>query len=323
MLPPKKKPKGLSVSPPINSITDSPQEFLTNPLPNSSMDSPAEPLVNSSTDQSTDPSTGPSMHLSKDPIMKSPKNLTKISSTNPSANPATTPSEELSKNPFIDPPMQLYKDPFWLSFKNDQSLFASIPKTLSMEPLRMPHTRRDFQQFELGNLDDVGYLDAGSYPLDYEIIPAPINALITAENFVRDLYNERILSANEFDKEIDRIQRIFDEFGQMDPEFSPTIIAKYLKEGHYASTFNRIIVWAILTNLAVNGEIQHTLLPARIVALYRDIDNQSKLFAHSAHTRGNFSKFPARLQSKSNNVAKMDPIDIWTGERGLPSVRGV
>lgn len=88
--------------------------------------------------------------------------------------------------------------------------------------------------------------------------------------------------------EIDRLQRGFNEFGQReDPQVPPILIAERLKTVAWrASVLQHIIHWANLSNIVVDGDINQTLLPSRVVALYRDLDRHSK-FSTTRRLAGN------------------------------------
>lgn len=103
--------------------------------------------------------------------------------------------------------------------------------------------------------------------------------VLRVSSFASTMVNPDIKDLVEAD-EIDRIQQVFDEFRQLDPKFPPTLLAKRFGSlawrGH---AVQYITHWAIITNIAVDGDIKHTLLPPHIVALYRDLDHHSEFAA--------------------------------------------
>lgn len=75
------------------------------------------------------------------------------------------------------------------------------------------------------------------------------------------------------DREVDRLQRVFDTYGQMDPDFPPAMIVEFLKYGYLIElAFERVFYWAVLPNIAVDGDPSRTLLPPDIMTVYRDFD---------------------------------------------------
>lgn len=143
----------------------------------------------------------------------------------------------------------------------------------------MPEQQLQLQQFDLGNVEEIE--NETNYPLFENVLWSSKKTLSNVEKVVTYFRNNKLIDTNDIDIEVERIQKIFDEFGQMDPGFPPALIGRFLKEGYYLAVFCRIINWAILTNLATNGELRYTMLPSRVVALFRDIDSQSKFRALS------------------------------------------
>lgn len=263
------------------------------------MDSSTKSPNNPSTDSFTNVST----NSSNDLIMK---NLTKSSCVNP--------SEKIFTDSFTDSLMRLHEDPLGLAYPRGGQLCRV---TLSFTPGLIPREPDHFRLFDLGNADIV------SLPIDFKIEPAfrfpgfedllaNFQAMFPKVRlFVKDFCKFQRIDVNEIDNEVDRIQQILDEFGQTDPGFPPILIVEFLKLGHHQAAFNRIINWAILTNIAVDGDIRHTLLPARVVALFRDIDNQSKISAFSAHAH--MLLFNHRLGSEKHQASSQKWIQLTFG----------
>lgn len=98
--------------------------------------------------------------------------------------------------------------------------------------------------------------------------------------FTVDLVHWENVNTEEVD-EINRIQQIFDGFGQLDPNLEPAVLAQRLRSLKWRrQALVYIIHWALITNTAVDGDIKYTLLPPHVVALYRDLDRHSKSAAH-------------------------------------------
>lgn len=207
---------------------------------------------------------------SKDP-MNSSKSVIKSPCVGFFSKLTTTPSMELSTDPSTMPPVRISKNPFLVPSMEGMVNEDDVIYTLSMNGYLMPRRPYEIEKFNFGNLDLVEY-NSSDYPSTESMYFRVKDYIAEVDLFGTVFCENKIVDATE----VDRIQQIFDEFGQTDPEFPPSLIVEFLQNGYHIQAFKRIIHWAISTNITPGGDIQHTLLPARIIALFRDIDSQSE-----------------------------------------------
>lgn len=105
----------------------------------------------------------------------------------------------------------------------------------------MPEYRNEIPQFDHINREVIDH-----YKSFYSEIPhmfwGPKNTFKNIQNFIFIFRNRKIAFINEIDIEIDKMQQIFDEFEQMNPEFLFIFIVKFLNEKYDSVVFCRIII---------------------------------------------------------------------------------
>lgn len=146
-----------------------------------------------------------------------------------------------------------------------------------MKAGQMPKKAHELRVFDLGNMDDYFHMD-GDYP-GFDIVDSRLGSLYTGILDVATAFTKPDhLNLEDWEEaeELRRIQTLYNEFGQKDPGFPPDFLIGLLKNGECHTAAHRIISWAITTNMTPDGDIRHTLLPARVVALLRDLDVQSE-----------------------------------------------
>lgn len=179
----------------------------------------------------------------------------------------------------------------------------------------MPQTNYDMEQYELGNVERIEDWPT-NYPIMELLVHRSIPYFYAVDTFVA---NFPISSKNfGYVEEVDRVQQLLDEFGKTDPEITPTVIVDLFNAGFVYEITKRLIHWAILSNLEADGDTRNTLLPPRVVALYREIDSQGKFPVQLALCP--LPKSSSRNQGTPNFIAKMVSNDFWTVKRGLLSV---
>ena len=191
----------------------------------------------------------PATDPSKDAIMKPPRHLTKSPSVKPSTSLAETPPKEQS----TDPPFNIRKDPFDLP-KFDGYRSMDVPPTLSIQ-----------------HVDDIDYR-ASTYPVPQLLIPRVEEYPVEVSRFTYAYLRPGLRSMPA--EEADRLQQVMDEFGEFDPEFPPAIFLELVHSGYDAEAVKRIIHWTIWHHFTEDSDIRYTLLPPRVVALFRDIAHQ-------------------------------------------------
>lgn len=219
--------------------------------------------MNSSEEPGTESFAKTSKGLSTD-LSKLPS---KDASTDPFEGSSTNPSQDLSKDHIKDQAFDIIQKPFGETAGDD---YYSDPKGVSI-------TTTNISSFREGSIVE---FKANTYPFTEDLANLARKYTVLVRGFARQMTNpsnEITLVADE----TDRVQQVFDEFGQQDPSLPPTMVAERLKDAQTrCCAVEYITQWALLTNTAVDGDIEYTLLPRRILALYRDLDRDSEFAAH-------------------------------------------
>lgn len=227
---------------------------------NSSEEPGTESFAKTSKPPSTDLSKLPSKDASTDPF--------EGSSNNPSRDPSKDDIKALDSptSSIVD---DVVNDPFGQT--NFDKFFVPGVVGISMTVESVDQSKGGFGQVRFKH---------GAYPTHEEICHLGNQYALRIIEFARDMVNwdnDNTLAADE----TDRVQQLFDEFGQQDPSLPPAMVAERLKDlKTRALMVEYIIHWALVTNIVVDGDIEYTLLPPRVVALYRDLDRHCEFAAH-------------------------------------------
>ena len=202
------------------------------------------------------------------PLVHNPGDSTADSNKASTEDPITTTSDDVIADAFKEPPLHPRTE---LMKPSAIGLDYRHKPTFSMNPDLMP-TKDQLEEFGL-NDKPITY-DSRVYPLIEEISEAFFQffsgILEKSESF--DPPEKVTIDADE----LVRFQQVLDEFGHADPQFPPSAMKTILEEGLTGHVLSRVLNWAIVINLAVDGDLRHTLLPRRIVKLLRDFDCESK-----------------------------------------------
>lgn len=257
----------LSSDHPINPLSDSQTtvsaDLSENLVTHTLMDSSKEPCIELPAGTSKDPSTD----LLKGSSTDSTQDSSKDHVADLRVKSLRTSSTDLNKklfttvtHPFNDPcdsllPERSYNVP-------SLSITATNISKFNRDPI-VEHYREKYP-----SIDDLAQL-ARKYS----------GAVLDFTTNIIDWNNKSTVDADE----INRVQQIFEEFGQRDPNLAPAVLAERLASLKWRRiTLEYIINWALITNIAVDGDIKYTLLPPHVVALSRDLDRHSEFAAHRA-----------------------------------------
>lgn len=249
----------------------------TNPL--------SDPQTNVSADLSENDVTDTLMDSSKEPCIEHPTDTSKDPSTNLLKGSSTDPAQDRSKDKVTDLSVKSFETS---STDLDKKLFTTVT-----HPFNHPHdahllersyhipslsiTTTNIAEF---NRNPIFEHYPEKYPVIHHLAQLARNYMRAVIQFPAHLVNrdnERIVDADE----INRVQQVFEEFGQRDPNFAPDVLVERLANLNWRTmTMEYITSWALTTNIAVDGDIRYTLLPPRVVALSRDIDCHSEYSAH-------------------------------------------
>lgn len=149
--------------------------------------------------------------------------------------------------------------------------FSTNP-TLTMKPGYMPTSEEHLNQFDM-NVEKVTY-PTEFYPAVADIADAS-KEVFNAMKYSIQTFNprEEILVD---EGEVVRFQKVLDEFEHEDPQLPPSVMKEFIDQGQVDQVLERVLSWEIVTNITVDGDLRHTLLPRRLVEIFRDLDCQSK-----------------------------------------------
>ena len=137
-----------------------------------------------------------------------------------------------------------------------------------------PKRTRRIEPYEPLNLLDCPQGDPlGDEELWAIIAEFRFSVLDFARKFTNWQRADLVMDANE----VERMQKVFDQYGPVDPQYPPKLLAKFLEIYTYRKyAIQRIIHWAILPYLSLDSNVERTLLPSDILALFQDLDRHSK-----------------------------------------------
>lgn len=267
----------LSKDHPTNPLKDTPAnvpaDLSEDHVPDPSMNSSKEPRTELSADNSKDCSTD----LSKGSCTDPSRNLSNDHATNNATDLGTKSSE---KSPLgvrgkrIEPATNPFKN---LSYTGDITYPNKSLSITTTSLLRAP-------RYPTLHFEEI------TYPNILDITEAASNYHVEVLELARMTRSDKDIAVEA--DETDRIQRAFEEFGQLDPYLPASLAAERLANLDLrAYVVEYIVHWAIITNIEVDGDIRYTLLPPHVVALYQDLDRHSECAAHCPpDLTGNSSK---------------------------------